>query len=132
MSASGLEVFHETSRGLDFVRPMESLLGEFRRGNIADPNRILILYKLAEHPTNVTSLAESLDIPQPTVSRHLKILKERGMVVSERDGQAVIYSLADRRIIKALDLLRAMLADSLETQIALARTANETFGNFEE
>ena len=99
---------------------------------LADPNRILILYKLAEHPTNVTSLAESLDIPQPTVSRHLKILKERGMVVSERDGQAVIYSLADRLIIKALDLLRAMLADSLETQIALARTANETFGNFEE
>ncbi|MHC4216915.1 MAG: hypothetical protein ACYSU7_00510 [Planctomycetota bacterium] len=40
MPAPGLDVFHDTSRGLDFVRPMESLLGEFRRGNIADPNRI--------------------------------------------------------------------------------------------
>lgn len=98
---------------------------------LADPSRILILYKLAEYPSNVTDLAKALESPQPTVSRHLKVLRERGMVKSERDGQAVIYSLVDRRIIKALDLLRAMLADSLETQIALARTANETFGNFD-
>ena len=98
---------------------------------LADPNRILILYKLAEYPTNVSDLANDLDIPQPTISRHLKVLKDRGMVVSERDGQAVFYSLSDRRIIKALDLLRAMLADSLENQVALARTANETFGNYE-
>lgn len=98
---------------------------------LADPIRILILYKLAEHATNVTELAISLNVPQPTVSRHLKILRDRNMVTSERDGQAVIYSLTDRRIIKALDLLRAMLADSLKTQVALARTANETFGNYE-
>jgi DNA-binding transcriptional ArsR family regulator len=98
---------------------------------LADPNRILILYKLAEYPTNVSDLAKTLDIPQPTVSRHLKILKERDLVTAERDGQVVIYSLVDRRIIKALDLLRAILADKLETQVALARTANETFGKFD-
>jgi hypothetical protein len=40
MPVPGLDAFHETSRGLDFMGPMESLLGEFRRGNIADPNRI--------------------------------------------------------------------------------------------
>jgi ArsR family transcriptional regulator len=98
---------------------------------LADPNRILILYKLAEHEANVSELAAELEIPQPTVSRHLKVLRDRNMVESVRDGQAVVYSLVDRRIIKALDLLRAMLADSLETQVALARTANETFGNFD-
>ncbi|MBT3240333.1 MAG: winged helix-turn-helix transcriptional regulator [Chloroflexi bacterium] len=93
---------------------------------LADPNRILILYTLADHPSNVTELAKSLESPQPTVSRHLKVLKERGMVKSERDGQAVIYRLVDHRIIEALDLLRAMLADSLENQAALAKTASET------
>ena len=93
---------------------------------LADPNRILILYTLADHPSNVTELAKSLESPQPTVSRHLKVLKERGMVKSERDGQAVIYRLGDHRIIEALDLLRAMLADSLENQAALAKTASET------
>ena len=93
---------------------------------LADPNRILILYTLADHPSNATELAKSLESPQPTVSRHLKVLKERGMVKSERDGQAVIYRLVDHRIIEALDLLRAMLADSLENQAALAKTASET------
>jgi len=93
---------------------------------LADPNRILILYTLAENPHNVSDLASILDIPQPTVSRHLKVLRERSMVNAERDGQSVYYSLADDRIIKALDLLRGMLADSLESQINLARTASES------
>lgn len=95
---------------------------------LADPNRILILYKLSERPYNVTELATSFDIPQPTISRHLKVLRERGMVTAKRDGQSVFYSLTDARIINALDLLRAMLADSLESQIELARTATEAFG----
>jgi DNA-binding transcriptional ArsR family regulator len=93
---------------------------------LADPNRILILYKLAEAPHNVSELAASLEIPQPTVSRHLKVLRERSMVNADRDGQSVYYSLADDRIIQALDLLRAILADSLESQVDLARTASET------
>jgi DNA-binding transcriptional ArsR family regulator len=94
-------------------------------GGLADPNRILILYTLNEAPRNVTELAEVLELSQPTVSRHLKTLRERGMVNSERDGQSMIYSLADRRVIKALDLLRAFLTESLRSQVALVRTALE-------
>lgn len=89
---------------------------------LSDPNRILILYTVAQSPTNVSDLAEVLGIHQPTVSRHLKVLRDRKMVVSQRDGQSVIYSLADKRIIQALDLLREMLADALEDQAALIRS----------
>ena len=89
---------------------------------LSDPNRILILYTVAQSPTNVSDLAEELGIHQPTVSRHLKVLRDRKMVVSQRDGQSVIYSLADKRIIQALDLLREMLADALEDQAALIRS----------
>lgn len=39
MHRPDLEAFHRTSGKLDFVKPMESLLSEFRRGNIADPDR---------------------------------------------------------------------------------------------
>lgn len=92
---------------------------------LADPNRILILYELADGPHNVSDLAATLEIPQPTVSRHLKILRERSMVVSAREGQSVFYSLSDDRVIQALDLLRAMLADTLASQIDLARSASE-------
>lgn len=91
-------------------------------GGLSDPTRILILYKVAQSPSNVSDLAAELDVPQPTVSRHLKILRDRQMVVSQREGQSVFYSLADERIIRALDLLRAVLADALEDQAALIRS----------
>ena len=90
---------------------------------LADPTRILILYALAEGPRNVGDLVEALHAPQPTVSRHLKVLRERGMVSAERLGPAVQYSLADARIIEALDILRAVLASHLKNQAALAMTA---------
>jgi ArsR family transcriptional regulator len=93
---------------------------------LSDPTRILILYKVAESPINVSDLAASLEVPQPTVSRHLKVLKDRRMVTGQREGKSVYYSLSDKRIIQALDLLRAVLANSLEEQVALARTATQT------
>lgn len=94
-------------------------------GGLADPNRILILYALADRPHFVSELAETLNMPQPTCSRHLKILRERGMVDAQRDGQVVMYSLGDTRIIDALNLLRAVLADQLKDQAELARRVNQ-------
>jgi DNA-binding transcriptional ArsR family regulator len=88
---------------------------------LADPTRILILYALAEKPKYVSELADFLNVPQPTVSRHLKVLRERSLVTAEREGATVYYSLADARIVKALDLLRAILADVLSQQAQLAQ-----------
>lgn len=96
---------------------------------LADSHRIVILYTLADEPHYVSELSEALDLPQPTVSRHLKVLRERGMVNAEREGQAVSYSLRDERIIEALDLLRAVLADRLKTQGELARSVREELAN---
>lgn len=80
---------------------------------LADPNRILILYALEEGPHNVTELGNALGITQPTTSRHLKILRERGLVKPERHGVVIEYHLNDRRILQALDLLRSVLRDRL-------------------
>jgi ArsR family transcriptional regulator len=79
----------------------------------SDPSRILILYALDERPCSVNELANELNISQPTTSRHLKILRERGLVATERQGTNIIYSLTDRRLIQALDLLRGVLRDQL-------------------
>jgi ArsR family transcriptional regulator len=68
---------------------------------LADPTRILILYALHDRPRNVTELAEDYEIPQPTVSRHLKALRDRGLVISQRQGNAVLYSLRDERVMRA-------------------------------
>ena len=87
---------------------------------LADPNRIMILYALSDDPHNVTEICNTLGMPQPSVSRHLKILRERRMVTTERKGTVVQYSLADKRLVEALDLLRSVLRDGLAERAKLA------------
>lgn len=86
---------------------------------LADPRRILLLYALSEIPRNVGQLANQLGISQPATSRHLKVLRERGLVRAARQGMNVEYSLTDPRLIEALDLLRAVLHDRLTYRASL-------------
>ena len=81
---------------------------------LADSTRLIILYSLADGPRNVTELTQELGQPQPTISRHLKILRERGLVVPTRQGTMVQYSLADVRVIDALDILRSIMRDGIQ------------------
>ena len=83
---------------------------------VGDPRRIQILYALHEEPLHVSALAEALDAPQSTISRHLAVLRQSAMVENEREGAAVVYSIADERIIKILDEMRAVLRGALERQ----------------
>ena len=92
---------------------------------LADPTRIMLLYLLAEGPKNVGELGSALDLNQPTVSRHLKVLRERGMTSAERFGTTITYSLIDRRVIEALDLLRAVMTDNLLQKTALVDLLNQ-------
>jgi DNA-binding transcriptional ArsR family regulator len=92
---------------------------------LADPNRILILYALSQGPRNVTELCNELNMTQPLVSRHLKILRERGMVTTERRGTVIIYSLGDNRLIEALDLLRAAMREIMTRRAALVEAIAE-------
>ncbi len=102
--------------------PRESLhLHAHLCSGLADPKRIAILYLLADGPKNVNTLARTLDISQPTVSRHLKILRERGLVRAQRRKQAVYYTLNDRRVIQALELLREVMHDHLLSQAHMLR-----------
>ena len=86
---------------------------------LSDPTRIYILYALNERPLNVTELTHELGIPQPTTSRHLKILRERGLVDTERQGTVITYHLADGRVIQAMDLLRSAMRDRLTQRASL-------------
>ena len=83
---------------------------------LGDPKRIQILYALHGEPRYVSALAEDLGMPQPTVSRHLQVLRQRSLVQTERDGQTVVYSLADTSIIDVLNVMRQILRDALDRQ----------------
>ncbi len=87
---------------------------------IADPKRIFILYELHRQPYQVGELVDALQLPQSTVSHHLKILRERSLVTAERDGVNVTYSIADTRIIDALDIFREVLRGIMQREAQLA------------
>jgi ArsR family transcriptional regulator len=81
---------------------------------LADPTRLLLLYALSDQPRNVSDLTQELKVPQPTVSRHLKVLREGGLVKATRQGASVQYELTDHRVIDALDILRSVLRERIQ------------------
>lgn len=85
---------------------------------LGDPRRLQILYTLHAQPRHVTALARALDVPQPTISRHLNTLRQSGLVATERQGPAVVYYLTDARVIEVLDAMRSILRDSIARQVS--------------
>jgi len=84
---------------------------------VGDPKRMQIAYILHQEPQHVTAIAEALDLPQPTVSRHLAFLKQRALVEAQREGASVIYRLSDKRLIDIIDTMRLMLREMLNEQL---------------
>ncbi|MGG4449184.1 winged helix-turn-helix transcriptional regulator [Brevibacillus sp. HB1.4B] len=60
---------------------------------IAEPNRFNIIELLKQGPHSVSEIVQVLNIGQPQVSRHLRILSEAGLVRSRTKAQQRIYSL---------------------------------------
>ena len=92
---------------------------------LADPNRILIIYALAEKPQSVNDLSEELGLSQPATSRNLKVLRERSLVYTIRQGTTLEYHLTDTRLVDALNTLRQVLRDRLTYRANLMESSVE-------
>jgi DNA-binding transcriptional ArsR family regulator len=88
---------------------------------MAEPMRILIVFALSKRAMYVHELAEVLQKPPSTVSRHLKVLRDRRIVITERDGTSVKYSLTDARVVDALNIMRSVLRDMMSRDAELVR-----------
>ncbi len=99
-----------------------TLLHRYICEGVGDPKRLMLLYLVAEHPHNVSELTEALGVSQPTVSHHLRILRERGMVIAQKEGTTIYYSLGDPRILDALNVMRGFLADMLKERAEVLNT----------
>jgi ArsR family transcriptional regulator, arsenate/arsenite/antimonite-responsive transcriptional repressor len=60
---------------------------------LADPTRREILRLLRDGPKNSGEIAEHFRSTWPTVSRHLAVLRDAGLILSERNGQQIVYEL---------------------------------------
>jgi ArsR family transcriptional regulator len=82
---------------------------------IADPKRLLIINALRNGEQSVMELCDGLHLPQANVSQHLAVLRDRGLVSTRRDAQRVFYSLTSMKIIEAIDLLREVMAEQMDS-----------------
>jgi ArsR family transcriptional regulator len=83
---------------------------------IADPTRLLIIEALRNDPRTVGELGSALRLSQSNVSQHMAILRQRGVVRGNREGNHVLYSLKNTKVLQAVDLLREVMADGLAEQ----------------
>lgn len=82
------------------------VLARFGRA-LADPIRCRILLALREAPAYPADLADTLGVSRTRLSNHLACLRDCGLVVTVPDGRRTRYELADERLGRALDDLRA-------------------------
>lgn len=80
----------------------------------ANPKRLKILDLLRDGELSVTAISERTDIPQPTVSQHLRRMSDRGVVESRDVGVNSYYAITDSRIIDGMGIMREVLLDQLE------------------
>jgi DNA-binding transcriptional ArsR family regulator len=79
---------------------------------LSDPNRRSILELLRGGPRSVGELADEMPISRPAVSRHLRLLREAGLVSEETHGTRNIYRLHDEGLDALQRYLRAVWGDA--------------------
>jgi DNA-binding transcriptional ArsR family regulator len=97
---------------------------------LSDPNRRAIVELLRDHPRSVGELAGELPISRPAVSRHLRLLREAGLVAEETRGTRNIYRLHDEGIEAVQAYLERVWGDAVARfRIVAANTEPDRRGS---
>ncbi|MGE5596090.1 MAG: ArsR/SmtB family transcription factor [Hyphomicrobiales bacterium] len=81
---------------------------------LADPTRVAVLSYLLVKPTSITDLASIFGLSQPTVSVHVKTLREAGLLESERSGAQTLYSARPETVRR---MVEGALADITSSEL---------------
>lgn len=81
---------------------------------LCNAKRLKLLHVLRAGEYSVNELAEETSIPQPTVSQHLRKMRDKGVVAKRTEGTHCYYRIRDPRLMEATMQLREILLDILE------------------
>jgi ArsR family transcriptional regulator, virulence genes transcriptional regulator len=84
--------------------------------------RLQIIDILQEGPKPVNEIAGIVGAPQPTVSRHLSVLRSTGLLASERRGTEVYYEITNPKVVEVCEMMRSILAEREILQFDLLRS----------
>ena len=85
--------------------------------SLAHPTRLFLVEKLAEKSYCVNELTEMIGADISTVSKHLSILKNAGLITDEKHGKQVFYSLRMRCALNFLDCVEAVLKEQIKDKM---------------
>ncbi len=86
-----------------------------------NPKRLEILNLLRDGEKSVNELEKATGLNQSNISQHLAIMREKMIVETRRDGTNIYYSLSDKRILKAFDIIREILYNRIRKNAELAQ-----------
>ena len=89
---------------------------------LAHPKRLEILNLLRNNEKSVTELVQLSRIPQTSMSQHLALLRENGVVIARREGKNIYYKVADPKITQACEMIREALFGHLAREEKMAKT----------
>ena len=97
------------------ISPKLALLEEYAlvARALSAPARLMILEQLAQGERGVEALAEKTGLTIANCSQHLQQLRRSGLVISRRDGKAVIYRLSDAKTLQLMDLMQILAERNL-------------------
>jgi len=82
---------------------------------LANPKRLMIIALVSQEEMSVGQIAGLIDASLATTSQHLRVLRERDVVLSRKEGQTVYYRLADIRLMQACTIIRTVLLDNMKS-----------------
>ena len=87
--------------------------------------RLKIVHELRVRPRCVNELTQAIGLGSTSISHHLAALRESGIVVTTRQGQQIVYELANPRIVAICDLVREVLVEQATHQSEIAKAMTE-------
>jgi len=90
---------------------------------LANPTRLKVLNALREQEIAVADLARRVGTSMPNLSQHLAILRQRGVVLTRREGATIYYRIANPKILRAFDIMREVLFEQIAEGRRLVRAA---------
>ncbi|HJX13705.1 MAG TPA: metalloregulator ArsR/SmtB family transcription factor [Dehalococcoidales bacterium] len=90
----------------------------------SDPTRLMIIHELRGGEKTVGDLVAALESPQAVISRHLAVLRGKGIVVARREGVNMYYRLTSNRIVDACDIVHEVLLEQVARNRDIAEKLN--------
>lgn len=89
---------------------------------LAHPSRLLIVEKLAEKAHCVCELTEMVGSDTSTVSKHLSLLRNAGIISDRKQGTSVYYSLEAPCLLRLLACVESVIEKNLQRQLSCLKT----------